>query len=117
MFSHALATPKNHPKSKPFVDHVFSFSFIEGKIWFRNYQIVNDKDQQFKRGDDVETLSLVEIGPRFCLQPIKIFSESMGGEALWQNSDFISPSKKRGKKMDAFVKKRDAKEKSKEYTE
>lgn len=37
MLVHALGTPKNHPKSKPFVDHVFSFSFIEGKIWFRNY--------------------------------------------------------------------------------
>ena len=37
MFVNALGTPKNHPKSKPFVDHVFAFSFVGGKIWFRNY--------------------------------------------------------------------------------
>ena len=29
--------PKNHPKSKPFIDHVFSFTYLDGRIWFRNY--------------------------------------------------------------------------------
>merc|ERR1712243_300659 len=32
--------PNQHPKSQPFFDHVFTFSIVDGKIWFRNYQIV-----------------------------------------------------------------------------
>ena len=30
-------TPKNHPKSKPFIDHVLSFNIHDGRIWFRAY--------------------------------------------------------------------------------
>ncbi|CAK9798126.1 Ribosome biogenesis protein BRX1 homolog [Anthophora plagiata] len=36
---------------------------------------------------------LAEIGPRFVLNPIKIFAESFGGEVLWDNPNYISPSK------------------------
>lgn len=39
----------------------------------------------------------------------------MGGEALWQNEKYIAPAKLRGKKYDQFVKKRNFKEKQKEY--
>ena len=35
-------TPEGHPKSKPFIDHVYNFSYVDGKIWFRNYQIVEE---------------------------------------------------------------------------
>jgi len=52
-------------------------------------------------------LTLIEIGPRFCLQPIKIFDGTMGGEALWQNEKYITPGKLRSKKYDAFVRRRD----------
>ena len=38
---HAFGTPRNHPKSKPFYDHIFSFSFSGGRVWFRNYQFLN----------------------------------------------------------------------------
>ena len=41
MLSHVFNTPKNHPKSKPFIDHVLSFNFYDGRIWFRAYQILN----------------------------------------------------------------------------
>ena len=58
---------------------------------------------------------LIEIGPRFCLLPIKAFEGSMGGEALWQNPDYISPSKIRSKKYAGFVKRRVKKETRKEY--
>ena len=34
-----FATPKRHPKSKPFFDHVLSFSVADGRIWLRNYQV------------------------------------------------------------------------------
>ncbi|KOC63063.1 Ribosome biogenesis protein BRX1 like protein [Habropoda laboriosa] len=39
---------------------------------------------------------LAEIGPRFVLNPIKIFAESFGGEVLWDNPAYISPAKLRG---------------------
>ena len=32
-------TPNRHPKSKPFVDHVMSFTVIDDHVWFRNYQV------------------------------------------------------------------------------
>ena len=34
-----FSTPNFHPKSKPFVDHTFSFKYHDHKIWFRNYQV------------------------------------------------------------------------------
>ena len=37
MFVQVFNTPKNHPKSKPFIEHVFSFNLHDGRIWFRVY--------------------------------------------------------------------------------
>lgn len=46
---------------------------------------------------------LVEIGPRFVLDPVKIISGSFGGPTLWENPNFITPntvrSLERKKKM------------------
>ncbi|RMC16608.1 hypothetical protein DUI87_06545 [Hirundo rustica rustica] len=61
LFIQIFSTPQYHPKSQPFVDHVFTFSITDERIWFRNYQIIE------------EDASLVEIGPRFVLNLIKIF--------------------------------------------
>ena len=36
--------------------------------------------------------SLVEIGPRFVLNPIRIFRGSFGGQTLFQNEQFVSPN-------------------------
>jgi ribosome biogenesis protein BRX1 len=83
LLQQAFNTPKNHPKSKPFIDHVISFSYYDGRVWFRHYQIVNQHEEKFTAEDDIEKLMLIEIGPRFCLQPIKAFDGTMGGEALW----------------------------------
>ena len=47
-----MGTPKNHPKSQPFVDHVLNFSIVDNKIWVRNFQISDD------------TEGLAEVGPR-----------------------------------------------------
>ena len=60
-------TPKNHPKSKPFIDHVLSFNMHENKIWFRAYQIMNQYEEKFTEKDDIEKLLLIEIGPRMTL--------------------------------------------------
>ena len=37
-----FSTPQYHPKSQLFVDHVFNFSIADNKIWFRNFQIVEE---------------------------------------------------------------------------
>ena len=56
----------------------------------RNYQIIDKSD----RTDGKET-GLVEIGPRFSLIPIRIFSGSLGGATLYQNMAYISPNQER----------------------
>ncbi len=109
MLCQIFNTPKNHPKSKPFIDHVLSFKLHDDRIWFRAYQIMNQHEEKFTEKDDIEKLVLIEIGPRMTLQPIKIFEGSLGGKALWQNKAFIAPSKARSKKMEEYLKKRDTK--------
>lgn len=37
MFVQVFGTPKNHPKSKPFIDHVISFNYLNGAVYFRVY--------------------------------------------------------------------------------
>ena len=40
-----------------------------------------------------DAMSLVEVGPRVCLQPIKIFAGSFGGAVLYENPGYVSPNK------------------------
>jgi len=118
MFTQAFGTPRGHPNCKPFVDHIFSFYIQDNRIWFRNYQIV-EKDG--KKKIDPE---LVEIGPRFVLNPIRIFSGSFGGSTLYQNSNYISPNairasakiKYSGKYVNRVVSKQSLKDKKEEPT-
>jgi ribosome biogenesis protein BRX1 len=78
--------PKGHPKSKPFFDHIFSFSLIDNRIWFRNYQIL-EEGQSSKNSS---SFTLIEVGPRLTLWPVRIFSHSFGGSTLYLDSKFIS---------------------------
>ena len=39
MLTHMFATPKRHSKSKPFHDHVVTFSIADNRVWLRNYQV------------------------------------------------------------------------------
>ncbi|XP_006036420.1 ribosome biogenesis protein BRX1 homolog [Alligator sinensis] len=80
LFIQIFSTPQYHPKSQPFIDHVFTFSITDNRIWFRNYQIVE------------EDASLIEIGPRFVLNLIKIFQGSFGGPTLYENPHYQSPN-------------------------
>eukprot|EP00762_Andalucia_godoyi_P004553 ANDGO_05126.mRNA.1 Ribosome biogenesis protein BRX1 homolog len=83
-----FAVPVSHSKTKPFVDHVISFHYLDGRIWFRHFQIVDvAATQENKHG-----LELVEIGPRFVLQPIRVFDSSFHGRTLYENPDFVSPN-------------------------
>lgn len=77
-------TPRYHPLSKPFVDHVISFHFLDGRIWFRNYQIV-----------DTTPMQLMEIGPRFALNPLTILNGCVQGAVLWKNLGAQSPTEVR----------------------
>ena len=81
LFIQTFGIPKSHPKSQPFFDRVYTFTLIDEKIWFRHYQIL-----------PLEDGSLAEIGPRFVLNPIKIFEASFSGQTLWENPKYITPA-------------------------
>ena len=69
------------------------------QIWVRNYQILEEAPATAKEaaearkatGSDRPT-SLVEIGPRFVLNPIRIFRGSFGGQTLYQNPEYVNPN-------------------------
>lgn len=82
----SFGTPRNHPKSQPFIDHVMNFTIADNRIWFRNYQI-----NAVPNGRSVDT-ELIEIGPRFVLNPIRVFSGSFAGSTLYKNDDYESPN-------------------------
>lgn len=94
-----FGVPRLARRSKPFIDHVLSFSILDNKIWFRNYQIIEkdpgkgslaevaDKDgkKSKPRNAEQEPPTLVEIGPRMVLTPIRIFEGSFGGATVYEN--------------------------------
>ncbi|XP_037940487.1 ribosome biogenesis protein BRX1 homolog, partial [Teleopsis dalmanni] len=83
LFTQTFAVPNHHPKSQPFIDHVFTFTYLDKRIWFRNFQILSEDG------------GLAEVGPRFVMNPVKIFEGSFSGNTLWENADYISPAKHR----------------------
>lgn len=89
MLTQVFATPKRHHKSKPFFDHVISFSLADGRIWLRNYQVQPDPEA---KKDVADSISLVEVGPRACLNPIKMFAGSFGGPVIYENAGYVSPN-------------------------
>ncbi|KAK7531353.1 Brix domain-containing protein [Phyllosticta citribraziliensis] len=110
LFLQTFSVPKTARKTKPFVDHVMSFSVADGKIWIRCYQINETEaskskpakdgameiDDAPKKGNKNDTnLSLVEIGPRFVLTPIIIQESSFGGPIIFENKEFVSPNQVR----------------------
>ena len=50
-------------------------------------QIVYNKEDK-----DLDDVELVEIGPRFLMNPIKIFDGCMSGSTLFLNNKFKSPN-------------------------
>ncbi|KAK1746521.1 ribosome biogenesis protein BRX1, partial [Skeletonema marinoi] len=114
-----FGTPRGHPKSKPFVDRVMGFYYADGKIWVRNYQIMEEAattakeaHAQKKLTGQTQATSLIEIGPRFVLNPIRIFRGSFGGQTLWQNDEFVNPNAIRAlekkKKGEEYVRRKGA---------
>ncbi|KAJ7172247.1 ribosome biogenesis protein BRX1 [Mycena filopes] len=89
VFTHIFGVPSTARKAKPFIDHILTFSILDSKIWFRNFQIL-EKDPLQPNGPPQTTL--VEIGPRFVLTPIRIFEGAFGGATVFSNPEFISPT-------------------------
>lgn len=85
IFINTIGTPRNHPKSQPFFDHVVCFYYLDKKIWFRHYQICPLTENDENKPDRV---SLTEIGPRFVLEVIRIFSSSFSGKAIYANPEY-----------------------------
>lgn len=45
-----------------------------------------------KKRPSPDAATLVEVGPRMCLNPIKIFEGSFGGASLYENPTYVSPN-------------------------
>lgn len=88
MLTHVFTTPYRHHKMKPFLDHIFSFYWEDGRVWFRNYQITYPEGKE-ARGTRTQ---LSETGPRLCLHPIKIFAGAFGGPTLYDDPTYVSPN-------------------------
>lgn len=116
MFQQIMGSPKGHPKVKPFIDHAMSFFVCDDRIWLRNYQIIEPLEGPAAEKKDPQ---LVEIGPRFVLQPIKILAGSFSGAVLWENKEFQSPNElrreSRKRKMSAYEQRQQAKDKRKKH--
>jgi len=78
-----FSVPKTSRRTKPFVDHVLTFSLLDNKIWFRTFQIV-EKDPMVPNGPP--QTSLVEVGPRFVMNPIRVFEGSFSGATVYENA-------------------------------
>ncbi|KAH0481055.1 MAG: hypothetical protein KVP17_005059 [Porospora cf. gigantea B] len=87
MFVQVFGTPLFHPKSKPFHDHVMHFGWFDNNVIFRHYQVtpVNDLSPNPTK------TTLTELGPRFVMDPIRIFNKSFGGQTVWRNLFYVSP--------------------------
>uniref|UniRef100_A0A3Q0KQP7 Ribosome biogenesis protein BRX1 homolog n=1 Tax=Schistosoma mansoni TaxID=6183 RepID=A0A3Q0KQP7_SCHMA len=102
LFIQTLGTPNHHPRSQPYIDKTFTV-----------YQIAE------------ESGALVEVGPRFSLNPIRIFSGSFCGAVLYSNPKYISPnlirstllSNKHGKYIERTHNKTETRKRKKELKE
>ena len=106
MFIQTFNSPKGHPKTKPFYDHQISFYNINNQIFIRVYQILNELKEKFTNADKEDKIQLLEIGPRFSLTLMRIFSDSLGGKTIYLNKNYITPSSLIRKKADNFKKRK-----------
>jgi ribosome biogenesis protein BRX1 len=74
-----------------------------------------------KKSGKAQATSLVEIGPRFVLNPIRVFRGSFGGQTLYKNPDFVSPNEiraaERRTKGNSYVERKESQKKRKERKE
>ena len=106
MFIQTFGSPRGHPKTKPFYDHVICFFNVNNQIFFRNYQILNEIKERFTNADVEDKINLLEIGPRFSLNLIRIFDGALGGKTLYLNKMYISPGAIIKRKVDNYKKRK-----------
>ena len=106
MFIQTFNSPKGHPKTRPFYDHQISFYNINNQIFIRVYQILNEIKEKFTNSDQEDKIQLLEIGPRFSLNLIRIFGDSLGGKTLYLNKNYIAPGVLIKRKVDNFKKRK-----------
>ena len=99
-------SPRGHPKTKPFYDHIISFCNVNDQIFVRNYQILNDLKEKFTNEDKEDGINLMEIGPRFTLNLIRIFDGVVGGKTLYLNNNYMSPGAILNEKINNFKKRK-----------
>ena len=106
------------------LDSLFYNLALLFQIWVRNYQILEQQPTNAleahlakKQLGQEEASSLVEIGPRFVMTPIRIFRGSFGGQTLFQNPDFVSPNEIRSmhhkRKNTSYVHRKESEKKRK----
>lgn len=107
MLTQVFGTPRGHPKSQPFNDHVMAFHIADDKIWFRHYQIVDvtseGLDPKVVHRAGGSPVTLVEIGPRFVMDIVRVFKGSFGGPTLYTNANFVTPNKLRAQEKVAYA--------------
>lgn len=82
---------------KPFVDRIIGVYGLDGKIWFRIYEIretEKDANEDLPKGSMTD-VTLIEIGPRLVLTPIVIFEGSFGGPVIFENKEYVSSNQLR----------------------
>lgn len=89
---HSFGVPPAARKSKPFFDHVMSFSIVDDKIWVRTYEISHSARSTEEYDGEEEDISLVEIGPRFVMTVILVLEGSFGGPKIYENKQYVSPN-------------------------
>jgi len=98
------------------------------QIWVRNYQILEETASTAKEAHSQKKLtghshstSLIEIGPRFVLNPIRIFRGSFGGQSIYVNEEFVNPnivrSMEKKEKGEKYVRRKGAERKRKKREE
>lgn len=89
---HNFGVPPEARKSKPFFDHVMSFSIVDDKVWVRTFEISHAARNTEEYQEDQEEISLVEIGPRFVMTVILVLEGSFGGPKIYENKQYVSPN-------------------------
>ncbi|CAJ0628243.1 15082_t:CDS:2 [Entrophospora sp. SA101] len=87
VFTHIFGVPKGTRRSKPFIDHVISFTIADNRIWFRNFQITEKDPTHPNKKPNEKDISLLEIGPRFVMNLIRIFEGSFNGATLMEKAN------------------------------
>lgn len=64
--------------------------------------VPHNESDKIARGD-LDKMTLIEVGPRFCLNPIKIFGGSFGGTTLYENPFYVSPNQVLGSSISNLI--------------